>query len=253
MKIEKVYFENSRGQKLCGILSVPEFSRTVVVMCHGFGSNKDATSCKVLSEELNKNGISTFRFDFSGRGESEGNIEETTISDAIDDLKSAVNFVYEMFDKLFLYGSSFGGIVSLSYTSRDERVLLLALKSPLSSYVEKFESDVGDEGIKKWKNEGFIEYVTGDKKYKIPYKFYEDSIKYNYLFYDYIKIPVLVVHGNKDEEVTVNQSLELVKHLKAGKLEIVKGADHQYTEKRHFDKMVKTISSWFVEQLKNIE
>ena len=253
MKVEKVYFQNSRGQKLCGILSVPEFSRSVVVMCHGFGSNKDATSSRLLAEELNKNGISTFRFDFSGRGESEGSIEETTISDAIDDLKGAVNFVYEMFDKLFLYGSSFGGAVSLGYAAKDSRIILLALKSPVSSYVDKREKELGEEGIKRWKEQGFMEYQTGDKIYKLPYKFYEDAVKYNYLFYDHIKIPVLIVHGNKDEEVPVSQSLELAKHLKNPKLEIVKGADHKYTTKSHFDKSIKIISGWFVEQVKKIE
>ncbi len=253
MKTEKVYFENPRGQKLCGVLSVPEFSRTVVVMAHGFGSNKDGASTKALSDELNKKGISTFRFDFSGRGESEGSIEQTTISDAIEDLKSAINYVYEMFDKVCLYGSSFGGIVSLGYVSKENKIILLALKSPVSSYVEKRETELGEDGIKKWREQGFMDYTTGDKLYMIPYKFYEDSFKYSYNFYEYIKIPVFIVHGNKDEEVPVSQSLKLAKHLKSAKLDIIKGADHRYTNKQHFSKSVKAIADWFDESLKSTE
>ena len=253
MKVEKVYFQNSRGQKLCGILSVPEFSRIVVVMCHGRWTHKDRPSVRELSDELNKNGVSTLRFDFTGHGESQGSVEEITVSDAVDDVKSAVNFVYEMFDKLFLFGNSFGGAAALAYAAKDDRVLLLVLKAPVSSYSEKFENEFGQEGINKWKEQGYIEYSVEEKTYRVPYKFYQDSIKYNYNVYDYINISVLIVHGNKDENVPVNQSLELVKHLKNGKLEIVKGADHRFTNKQHFDKSIKLTVSWLLKELKKIE
>ena len=90
---EKVFFENSKGDKLCGILSDPG-SKIIVVMCHGFASGKDSNTNKRLQKELNDKGIATFRFDFYGHEESEGDFENITISEAIDDTLKAIE-LYE--------------------------------------------------------------------------------------------------------------------------------------------------------------
>jgi len=75
---EKLFFKNSKGNKLCGILSSVNKDR-IIILCHGFSSNKDTQTFPILEKIFNKN-ISTFRFDFYGHGESEGKFEDITVS-----------------------------------------------------------------------------------------------------------------------------------------------------------------------------
>ena len=88
---EKIFFKNSSGTELCGILSSP-FSKkndSVIILCHGFTTSKDGRTNTELEKKLNGNGLSTFRFDFFGHGESGGNFEDITVSEAVDEVLQA--------------------------------------------------------------------------------------------------------------------------------------------------------------------
>ncbi|MFQ5721848.1 MAG: serine aminopeptidase domain-containing protein, partial [Candidatus Aminicenantales bacterium] len=81
---KKLFFKNSQGLKLCGILSNPtsQKDKLIVILCHGFLRSKEGRTYISLEEILNQAGISTFRFDFFGHGQSEGKFEEITSSEA---------------------------------------------------------------------------------------------------------------------------------------------------------------------------
>ncbi len=52
-----------------------------------------------------------------------------------------------------------------------------------------------------------------------------------------ITCPVLTIHGNKDLAVSLQQSQELMKHLKkTDLLEIIRGADHDYSEQNALER-----------------
>ncbi|MEM2970464.1 MAG: alpha/beta hydrolase, partial [Candidatus Bathyarchaeia archaeon] len=95
MKEEKVYFQNSKKQKLCGVLYLPNRGGPfpIVIVCHGLSTSKESKNTTMTYPEMVKNHIAVFAFDFSGHGESEGKFENVTISQAIDDLKSALEFI----------------------------------------------------------------------------------------------------------------------------------------------------------------
>ncbi|GAH38486.1 unnamed protein product, partial [marine sediment metagenome] len=85
-----------------------------MILCHGFSTCKDSYTYVRLEEILNGKGISTFRFDFFAHGESEGEFEDITISEAVDDILNAIRFLKESgYLKIGLVGSSFGGIASV--------------------------------------------------------------------------------------------------------------------------------------------
>jgi alpha/beta superfamily hydrolase len=67
----------------------------IIVLCHGFTTSKDGRTYVQLEEILNVKNFSTLRFDFFGHGESAGRFAEITISEAVDDVRSAVRFVKE--------------------------------------------------------------------------------------------------------------------------------------------------------------
>ena len=134
---EKIFFENSIGTKLCGILSNPTKNKEkpVMVLCHGFATSKDGNTYTRLEAILNDNEISIFRFDLFGHGESNGTLEDITISKAVDDVQNAIRFLKESgYKKIGLLGSSFGGMASLLAALKRDNLYVLALKSPVSDY-----------------------------------------------------------------------------------------------------------------------
>lgn len=248
---EKLFFTNSRGKKLCAILSdsTSDKAKPVIILCHGFATSKDGFTSTGLEEILGGRGISTFRFDFFGHGESEGKMEEITASEAVDDILKAIEFLKNKgYIKIGLVGSSFGGFASLIAASKTAGLYLLALKSPVSDYKGFISSSQNRQEIEKWKKRGFTNYATADgQKIKINYAFFEDAQKISgYDAAKKIKIPALIVHGDSDEAVPVGQSKKLAALIRSCNLKIIKGADHRFSKPEDFEKMLDLISNFIV-------
>ncbi len=249
---EKVFFVNSSGVKLCGILSNPtaEKERPIIILCHGFFRSKDGKTYVGLEKILNERGISTLRFDFFGHGESEGKFEEVTTSEAVDDVLNAIEFLKESgYVKIGLMGSSFGGMASIMAASKVNDLYVLALKSPVSDYSSLFQAHQNEQEVKKIKEKGFT-YLTDieGKKRKLNISFFIDAQKTNaYQAAENIKIPALIVHGDKDDSVPVQQSQRTASLMGNCRLEVIEGADHGYSNEEHFQEMLDLISGFIVE------
>ena len=249
---EKIFFENKKGLKLCGILSNPtgDVVKPMVVLCHGHATSKASATITDLEEILNKNEISTFKFDISGHGESEGRFEETTVSDAMSDILSAIEYVKSKgYSKIGLNGSSFGGAASILAAAKLPDLFALALKAPVSDCRETENFTRGTDAIKAWKEKGWTEYEIGDpRNLKLNYSYFEDFDNFNeYESARKILAPTIIIHGDSDTEVPVEQSIKLAKIIPNCKLEIISGADHKCSGPEHFPKMLKLISDFISE------
>jgi hypothetical protein len=248
---EKIFFENSKGDRLCGILSNPtkDKGKPIIILCHGFSTSKNSNTYVSLGQTLNKTDISTFRFDFYGHGESEGKFEEITTSEAVDDVLNAIKFLKSLgYAKIGLMGGSFGGIASIMAASKTNDLFVLALKSPVSNYEEKEIMTKSKKELEEWKRKGYRYYVSGDgRKLRLNYTFYEDFKNNNgYQAARKIKIPTLIVHGDKDKSVPIEQSKKTANLIKECKLEIIKGADHGYSKPKDREKMLFLISDFLI-------
>jgi uncharacterized protein len=247
---EKIYFSDSKGNKICGILSNPikKYDLPVIILCHGFGNSKESSTNKNLEKIFNKKNIAVFRFDFFGHGESEGKFEDITISRAVDNILNAVKLLKKKgFSRIGLIGSSFGGLSSIIAASKTKDLFVLALKCPVSDFSEVDFIKRTKEELKKWKSEGFISY---NKRKKINYSFYEDIKNNNgYKAAKKIKVPVLIVHGDKDKTVSVEQSKKTARILKNSRLKIIKGADHRFSKINDFEEVLKIVSEFVFEIL----
>ena len=254
MKQEKIIFQNSKGQKLVGVLYSPDSEEyPIVIFVHGYTSDKNTSKGKRLGELLPEKEIGLFAIDLSGRGESEGKFEDTTITQYIDDIKCAVDEMSKYTNKIGVVGSSLGGLVSLQQTAKDKRVNTLVLLSPVSNFPHKSRrKEFSQEGVKEWKEKGFIFTKSGRfGMLKLNFSYYEDGLKYgDYSVYEEIDIPVLIIHGTADESVPLEETYELIKHLKSHKLIELEGADHRYTNPEDFNKVMKETVNFFVEVLK---
>lgn len=250
---EKIYFNNSKGDKLCGIISNPtdDTSKPVIILCHGFITSKDSFTNSKLERILNKNNISTFRFDFFGHGESEGDLKDVTISEAVDDILNAIKYLKnKSYSKIGLVGSSFGGNASIIVASKTDDLFLLALKAPVSNYKERDIKLKGEDFINDWREKGYRIHISDNgNKYRLNFTFFEDYDNNNgYEVAKKIKIPTLIVHGDKDESVPIEQSRKIATLIQSSELVEIKNGGHQFNKPGEFDKMLDLVSGFIIKQ-----
>jgi hypothetical protein len=114
MKI--ITFYNSRKLKLVGNLYSVD-SKSLVIIAHGFTNDKFSNGrFEKLASAWNSIGHNAFAFDFSRCGESEQDF--ITVSNQVDDLKSAMNLFIE--EEVELLEKSKKGMKHLSESSRLE-------------------------------------------------------------------------------------------------------------------------------------
>ncbi len=131
-----VHFRNGRGLRLAADLLLPEDhpARATVVFAPGMYSTRDSPSNRVVAERLREIGIASLLLDFTGHGESEGLMEESTVEQQVDDLGAALDFLEGQTalrqQPFGVYGSTTGGSVAVLRTSLDPRPRALVLRAP---------------------------------------------------------------------------------------------------------------------------
>lgn len=251
---EALTFRDPQGHSIAAILSRPEKPTTsLALLCHGFLSGKNSTTNKTLTRLLNEQGLATFRFDFFSQGESEGPFEAITTTLAIQQTKAALDLVTaRSYDKIGLVGSSFGGLIAILTTAQRRDIACLALKCPVVDFAEELLLTFGPEELARWQDTGTIPNIMGGiERIKLRYGFYEDCL--NHIAYgpaETITVPTLIVQGEQDECVPLHQSHRLHNALRGPKrLDLLPGADHQFTRGEDFRQMTTSISEWIVSHL----
>lgn len=97
--MEEVIFTDSNGNKILGTISIPKKAKSVVVISHGFDSNKESKTYVELQNELNRAGIGSLRYNYYGRGKhyiknaKYAVTKDITLSKCANSLKAAVSFI----------------------------------------------------------------------------------------------------------------------------------------------------------------
>ena len=109
----KIVKKKGKG-KMIEISKVNEQKYPLLVLCHGFGGDKEGKLFDCLVDSLNKKGIAVLRFDFNGHGKSEGNFEDMTVPNEIEDAKCILRYASSLpwVSEIALGGHSQGGVVS---------------------------------------------------------------------------------------------------------------------------------------------
>src|SRR3989338_2463345 len=103
--MDKRIIVNEDGEKLVGVMHPNPRSKTLAIFCTGFLLDKDAIFLPDLANTLS-NYISVFRFDFSGYGESQGNLEKNSLWKEVRDLKKIMQVIGKEYDSIGLIGHS---------------------------------------------------------------------------------------------------------------------------------------------------
>ncbi len=141
MKEERVSVELiSGGLKIFGILHMPKEAKNkvpAVLFCHGFGGNKSGKFRLSVrqAEKLSEAGIASFRIDFRGSGDSEGDFSDTTIQTEIEDAQCALQYLlnHPTIDRsrIAILGRSLGGAIATKLASGFTGTKAVVLWCPL--------------------------------------------------------------------------------------------------------------------------
>lgn len=237
-------FKNSQGLTLRGFVHKPKKYDTAIIFLHGFPGSMFGTAARVL-HLFSKLGFLCFRFEFSGTNTSEGKFEDKLMSKEVKEVKDAIDFLEKNFPfkKLVLIGHSTGAIDAALYAHKDKRVNKLILLGGVSDLKQGVRYDFTDQQVHDFWSKGYINYRNPNKWYhkkRLKKAFYDEffTLDIPKAIKKYHR-PILIVHGDKDEAVTVKEAYQLYRLAnKPKRLAIIKGADHRFTKKRHQIKLL---------------
>lgn len=241
---QKLVIPNCHGEKLVGTLHEIG-SPKIVVLCHGFQSTKDHTTISNLASALEKEGITVFRFDFAGNGESEGTFRYANYWREAEDLRAVIeHFRKESRITSTILGHSKGGNAVLLYASKYHDIPTVVNVSGRNDLKRGITERMGKDFYKQIKKDGFFDYKNrnGEVCYRVTEESLNDRLNTNMheacLQID-TKCRVLTVHGSEDTIIPVEDALEFSKIIPNHKLHIIEGANHGYTS--HQDELASIV------------
>jgi len=220
-----------------GNLEVPRGARALVIIVHGFKGFKEWGFFPWLAEVLCDERFAVCRFNMSRSGIGE-NLEtfdrldlfaDDTYSIQLDDLKRVVRHCQTRVAlPTFLLGHSRGGGVALLGASDVPNLRGVVTWSAISRV------DPWDEATKqRWRKDGHIEVVNARTKQvmRMSTKILEDVESNGFDIVNAVSrlsVPLLVIHGARDESVPVAASAQIAAAAHDVSRLIISNASHTY-------------------------
>jgi dipeptidyl aminopeptidase/acylaminoacyl peptidase len=215
---ESIVLTNN-GQKIFGILHLPKQKPKApcVLICHGLGGNKSGhfRVYVELAERLAKEEIASFRIDFRGSGDSEGNFGDMTLTGEIADAIVALKFLASHpridAERIGVFGRSLGGSVAVLAAAEYGLVASIVLWAPVFD---------GSQWQDKWSmvSQGLASETESEEWRRIngqvaSLPFYSEMFDMHIL--EKLKkmqhVPLLLIHGQQDEIISFAHSEMYIK------------------------------------------
>ncbi len=248
---EQVYFKNHLDEKLAGTLHLPEkTSASGIIIGHCFTCSRHTRVLQQLSRKLTDAGFNVLRFDFSGNGQSEGTFVDMSLSKHVEEMKSAAAFVSGHTGSRWigLAGHSMGGNIALLSAEKSENVYATCLlASRLSgSKASHFLTAAQQSELAK---RGRVAFTSRGRLLEISKDFFADANRYDMAeVVRSFKKPLLIIHGDQDEIVPVDESIQAQQQNPAAiTLSVIAGADHLFSLEEHRRQVAEKACDWFNE------
>ena len=240
LKYEEVSFKSADGIKLSGWLIPNNKTKAAIIVMHGYPADK--ANLLGIAEFLT-NDFNVLLFDFRSFGKSEGKYTTAGYLEK-NDLLGAVRYLDEEknITKIGLYGFSLGGAVALMTNHKNVKVIVTdSAYARLSHMVEHMYRIFF---IFKYP----LVYLT--KLYGILFLKVNvddaspvDNMKN-------IKVPILLIHAEKDSQIPVDEAYLLHDANKNAELWIVENAEHGMTHSINPEKYERRVLEFFRGNLK---
>ena len=234
---------------LIDITSLNSEPKGTVIFCHGYNGYKDWGAWNLIAGEFALKGFTFVKFNFSHNG---GTIENpidfpdleafgnNTYSKEVADLNSVIDWSNKEFGApIYIIGHSRGGGIVTLVAGSNSNVSKVISWAAVADFKERFPFG---EKLQEWKDKGVNYVVNGRTKQEMPhyYSFYEDFMKNEMNLTiskaaKNIRIPHLIIHGDKDEAVLVKDANRLRSFNPKAELEVISGANHTFGSKHPWD------------------
>lgn len=248
----------------------------IIVFCHGYKGFKDWGAWNLMAEVFAKAGFCFLKFNFSHNG---GTIKQpidfpdldafgnNNYTKELDDLQSVVDWCFENdtiktlgnLDNLTLLGHSRGGGIVSIKACEDSRIKQVISLAGVSDFLNRSATNTN---IEDWKKSGVTYVLNGRTQQQMPhfYQFYEDTIRNKDRLdiekaVSKLNIPHLIIHGDKDTSVLIDEAKSLHKWNPNSKLEIIEGTDHVFNTRHpwgenHLPKELREVIDTIIEFLR---
>lgn len=205
---EDVTFRNADGLKLRGWYLPPpaEGVGRAPAITYGHGNASDRRDWLEVALAVHDAGFAQLLFDFTGRGESDGEVITLGAHEA-GDLRSALDVLAARPEvdplRLALGGRSMGAVAALYLGGDDARVKALVLDSPFADLKDVVDRYIASYHLPPPLLRPILFKVAGWRAHYDP-----SSIKPVEAI-GKVKAPILLFHGDKDEVVPFKHALRL--------------------------------------------
>jgi len=228
------------GIDIAGRLYTPEqdvkLPGTGLIICHGIPAQAKAADDQgypLLAGRFYEAGFTTLIFNFRGCGLSGGNFDMLGWS---RDLKAAIDSIYPKVDCLWLMGFSAGAVICIYVAAQDSRISgVVSCACPVNF---KFGNK---EGLELARRNGIIRDADFPRSLE---EWSEGFVKVNPIkWVDMLSPrPLLLVHGDRDEVVPVQDVWSLYHKAKEPReIRIIAGAGHRL---RLSEMAMKSVMDW---------
>ncbi|MBM6930020.1 alpha/beta fold hydrolase [[Clostridium] spiroforme] len=218
----------------------------VCLIFHGFTGQKTGTkfSYVQLARMLEAKGIATFRFDFLGTGESDGNFVEMTFQDELSCARIILEETLKMENctGIYLLGHSMGGAIASELSKLYPQVIQkMVLWAPAFNLPDALLYLTGQiERAKTYDHNGF----------EISDEFVEDILSRN--FYEHLDTyqnDLLIIHGTKDTTVPYEISKRYLQGFhKKTEFVAIEGGNHNFDQLHDIKRVLKLTLNFLADE-----
>lgn len=244
-------FERPKNKPIVFDIYKPEAKKhPLVIFCHGYKGFKDWGAWDLVGKTFAENGFAFVKFNFSHNGSTVEQLEDfpdleafaqnnyskelQDVEDLLEHLITQPTFkAFIDLQNINLIGHSRGGGIALIKAAENKKIAKVVTWAGVSDYKSRFFE--GSEPFKKWKQEGRMFVENGRTKQQMPHdwQFYEDFIASQKRLtiknaVKAIKIPSLIVHGDKDPTVPFKEAQQLHQWNPDSNLVLIKEANHVF-------------------------
>lgn len=244
---------------LAGVLHLPDKRSAafpIVLMLHGLTGNRCETHFVYtqLSRRLARAGIASFRFDFAGSGDSEGDFADVTILTELEDARAAVRFLEQQpeldMEQFGLVGFSAGGLVAALLAPEVESLKAWSIWAAVAEPIETFSELLSGTIAIDWQGRR-IHDLGG---LPIGTQFMEVLPAVQPLdLVSAVQAPCLIVHGEHDQVVPLSAAykyFEVLRHNNgASRLEVIAEGDHAFSSMEKIGRVSDLTFDWFSQRL----
>ena len=204
--------KKENGAVIPCLMQVPDNARDVIIMVHGFGSQKDCATAQMLFRRMPPAGFAVITYDQPAHGTGEALEEPLLIENCLSSLHTVDEFAAKQFPsaRIHYFASSFGAYITVlflcGYSHKGHKAFLrsAAVNMPMLM-LGKPGSVIDPAYLKEFAEKGYVLSDAGPSPVRIPFGFLkglaENDLagKYRGRIYDDVRYEM--VHGEKDSTI----------------------------------------------------